>query len=258
MLEMLRIDGSYQPSVDVPQTLRRGGVVADRVFDAVYNAEYQAASRRFWTPVRVARDAAYLFLQAGSRRVLDVGAGVGKFAIVASLATDLRVSGLEHRAHLVSEATCAASRYDASARFIHGALANAVPAEYDGIYLFNPFGENLLRASNRLDATVSLGKGRYARDVERIERWLSAAPVGFAMVTYNGFGGRIPCSFELVESLQAYGCYLRLWHKRRRAGDPDDFFVEHRELVLTSRGPQCPRGYGLKQHADGTGAEEPS
>jgi SAM-dependent methyltransferase len=222
--------------LEVARALRSGEIVTDKLFDAVYGPTTRAASKRFWTPVIVARDAANLLLQAGARRVLDVGAGVGKFAIVASLTTDLEVSGVEHRARFVSEATQAATRYGARAVFMHGSLANVDPYAYDGLYLYNPFGENLMRASKQLDATVKLGASRYARDVERVEGWLSGAPVGFSIVTYNGFGGRIPGSFALESSLPVCGCQLRLWSKVRLQCDSADFVVEHKERILDGRG----------------------
>src|SRR5260370_26412000 len=82
----------------------------DAEFDTVYPAEIQALSPRFWTPVGVARRAAELFRTAGARSVLDVGAGVGKFVLVAAAAEpELDFVGIEQREHLVHIARMAGS-----------------------------------------------------------------------------------------------------------------------------------------------------
>src|SRR5271166_1034557 len=83
----------------------------DRAFDSVYPKHIQALSRRFWTPVSVARSAAQLFREMGARKVLDVGSGVGKFVLVAaSAAPELRFVGVEQREHLVHVARRARAR----------------------------------------------------------------------------------------------------------------------------------------------------
>src|SRR5271165_160023 len=77
----------------------------DEAFDSIYPPYIQAISRRFWTPVAVARQAARLLYQAGARRVLDVGSGVGKFVLVAAGAVpEMLFVGVEQRAHLVEVA----------------------------------------------------------------------------------------------------------------------------------------------------------
>lgn len=223
-------------TVEVREALKRGGLVEDEAFDAIYGSRARAASRCYWTPVAAAQAAAKLFAQAGCKHVLDVGSGVGKFAVIATLTAELEVHGVEHRAHLVHEARRAALAYASSARFSHAPIESITPRDYDGFYLFNPFGENLVHPTNRLDRTVPLGPPRYGKDVERVECWLSRAAVGTSIVTYNGFGGRVPGSFELVSSLPGFNCPLRLWTKRtmqRRAGS---FFVEHKGQVLASIG----------------------
>ena len=74
----------------------------DAAFDSIYPPSIRAISRRYWTPVDVARRAALLFREAGVRRVLDVGSGVGKFVLVAAaVAPEVTFVGVEQRARLV-------------------------------------------------------------------------------------------------------------------------------------------------------------
>lgn len=200
--------------------------VCDRDFDGVYPSWAQAASPRFWTPVRVALDAAALFEQAGAKSVLDVGSGVGKFAVVAGLASGLDITGVEQRAYLVHSARRAAERYGARVKFVCASIEQVDPRAYDAFYFFNPFGENLVSPGERLDDTVTLSGQRFGCDVERVERWLEDAAVGTSVVTYNGFGGRIPASYDLVLARPAGHRRVRLWTKRRSAEPGAQCFVE--------------------------------
>lgn len=209
--------------------------VLDGAFDVVYPNWAQEASPRFWTPVRVALDAADLLKQAGAKAVLDVGSGVGKFAVVAHLASGLDITGVEQRPHLVSAARAAAERYRAAVKFICGRIEHIDPHAYDAFYFFNPFGENLVGHDERLDDDVTLNRQRFARDVRLVERWLDDATVGTSIVTYNGFGGRIPSSYELVLAQPAGRHRVRLWTKRGARG-ASSYFIESKDAVTALRG----------------------
>ncbi len=209
--------------------------VCDGAFDIVYPSWAQKASARFWTPVRVALDAAEMLKEAGAKAVLDVGSGVGKFAVVAQLASGLDMTGVEQRPRLVSAARHAAERYRASVKFICDRIEHVDPHVYDAFYFFNPFGENLVGHDERLDDEVTLNRQRFARDVRLVERWLDEAAVGTSLVTYNGFGGRIPTSYELVLAQPAGRHRVRLWTKRSLRGD-SSYFIESKDAVTSLRG----------------------
>jgi predicted RNA methylase len=209
--------------------------VCDGAFDVVYPCWAQEASARFWTPVRVALDAAELLKEAGAKAVLDVGSGVGKFAVVARLASGLDITGVEQRPYLVTAARNAAERYRAPVKFICDRIEHIDPHVYDAFYFFNPFGENLVRHDERLDEAVTLNRQRFAQDVRLVERWLEEAAVGTSIVTYNGFGGRIPSSYELVLVQPAGRHRVRLWTKRSLRGD-SSYFIESSDKVTALRG----------------------
>jgi hypothetical protein len=218
----------------VSAALRCGSRVSDAVFDHVYPLSVQRASSRFWTPVDVAVTAAEWLNALGCDSVLDVGAGAGKFCIVTSLVLERRITGVEHRAHLVEAACSAAREYAADADIVHGTLEAVDPGAFDGFYLYNPFAENVYEPESQLDPDVELSEGRWLRDLEHVERWLDAAPRDTAVLTYNGFGGRIPSSYKLRRSALIDGNWLRAWTKRR-AGAADGFFIEVDEVVLSNQ-----------------------
>lgn len=197
----------------VRESLKRRIAVADSAFDAVYPVWAQEASSCFWTPVRVAVDAANALRRVGARRVLDVGSGVGKFSVIAGLVMGVSVTGVEHRPQLVASARQAAERYRSPAHFVCASIEQIDPREFDAFYLYNPFEENLVGASERLDDAVLLSSERFARDVALVERWLEEAPVGTSLVTYNGFGGCVPASYRMTSSRPSGGHFVRLWRK---------------------------------------------
>jgi hypothetical protein len=207
----------------------------DTAFDAVYPLAIRAVSRHFWTPVRVAKRAAQMFRQAGARRVLDVGAGAGKFVLVAAAeAPDVFFVGIEQRAHLIDVACRAQGRLQvANASFRVGDVTEPTWSTFDGFYFFNPLAENLFADGEQLDDTVELTEARFFCDVLRVERRLRAAPLGTAVVTYHGMSGRMPACYELSESERAGSDWLRLWVKRRERGE--GFFIEVDDRVVLHR-----------------------
>jgi SAM-dependent methyltransferase len=203
----------------------------DRSFDSIYPADVRALSSRFWTPVAVARRAAALFQEAGARRVLDVGAGVGKFALVAAAAApELHFVGIEQRKQLVEVARRARSKLRvANARFRAGDVTLAAWRSFDAFYFFNPFAENVFAGHERIDDRVELTESRFARDLMRVDRSLRSAVGGTVVIAYHGTSGNIPPCYDLSHSERAGTDWLQVWVKRRGAdGDSLDAAARRR------------------------------
>jgi len=119
----------------VLEDLRAGRPVKDPDLDRIYPDDIRALSSKFWTPVNVAREAARLLLPEGKGRVLDVGAGVGRFCLVGALTTEGEFIGVEHRLSLVEvgrEVFAAAGATRAG--LIHGTPEDVDFADYDGLF----------------------------------------------------------------------------------------------------------------------------
>lgn len=197
----------------IVRAIRRGQLVVDRVFDEVFEPQIRRQSSVHWTPVEVAMRAAKLLAPEPNATILDVGSGVGKFCIVAAAALRrARVRGVEQRAHFVEAARQAARTIGVSVEFDHGTVEGQDPSSVDGVYLFNPFAENLCTKEDHLDDTVELSEARYWRDIRVMEDFLRAARAGTRVVTYCGFGGSMPTSYRIVQRDRCAGT-LELWAK---------------------------------------------
>jgi hypothetical protein len=213
---------------DIAEALRDGRQVSDHAFDALLPNDSRTASLRFWSPVMVAVVAARWLELYGARRVLDVGAGSGKFCTIAALATELVLDGIERRSHLVEQARGLAAALGVSDRtcFMHAELDVAMLADYDALYLYNPFCEGGYDRRQWMDESLELTPEGAREDVARVEAALDAMRVGVQVVTFHGFGGELPDTFALRRSWSFAGGTLRFWQKAR-AGPSERRLVEH-------------------------------
>ena len=188
-------------------------IASDAEFDQLYPPYVQSVSKLFWTPVAVARRAAKLLVTSTSTCVLDIGSGSGKFCIVGAATTGATFIGVERRKHLVTVAKDAAARAGVErAHFIHGTFDMMDPLQFDALYFFNPFEENMW-TENFLDRTVDLSYERFIADVRRAEQFLGRASVGTRVVTYHGFRGEMPSTYRLIERERCHTSHLELWIK---------------------------------------------
>ena len=191
--------------------------MTDRQLDSLYPPAVRPLSSSYWTPLRVALPAARMLVQKPGARVLDIGSGAGKFCCVGALATPGRFHGIEQRAELVRHAVDLGRLLGADrASFELGSFDKLDPGAYDGFYLFNPFEENEDRTLAAADREERPGDDWFLDDVRRAQAFLADARPGARVVTYNGLGGSLPASYELVERKKLRRS-LESWVKRARS-----------------------------------------
>lgn len=193
--------------------LRSGRLVPDDTFDEVYPEPVRGVSSVHWTPVRVAARVVELLRLRRGERVLDVGAGVGKFCVVAAAMSEARVRGVERQPPLAVVACEAARRYGVEVDFVEGSFTDEEPQAFDAAYLFNPFVEAILLPGLH-DYAADRFAGRIAADIDGAERFLRQMRVGARVVTFCGFGGDLPPEFVQVSTETWDGGELALWEKR--------------------------------------------
>lgn len=224
---------------EMASALRRGDHVPDAEIDAHLSPRFRRVAPRWFTPSAVAARAARVLEDRGARTVLDVGSGVGKLCCVAAMASDLELTGIEHRAPLVLEAFHLAERLGLAerTRFLRGTIHDLDLTAYDALYVFNSFAENLFPAPERLDDSVELSAARMARDLEVLERALEQMPLGGSLMTYHGFGGQVPDTFDLVHEESAGSDRLRMFTKRRTVSTGACWVEVADEVMLSERVP---------------------
>ena len=197
--------------------MRTGSCPNDRSFDRVLPEPLRLVSPAYWTPLVVVKRAADWLEDVGIRTVVDIGSGAGKFCVAGALFGTCRFIGLERCSSLVTSAGALADLFDLSDRvsFVAGALG-AVPTPVgDAYYFFNPFSAVWLGAVSPRAVDAEVAETRHADDVAVAEDLLRSVPPGTWILTYNGFGGRMPASYELVRVDWKLRGVLRLWRKRR-------------------------------------------
>jgi hypothetical protein len=139
---------------------------------------------------------------------------VGKFCIVGALATGARFTGIEHRQHFVEHSRELARRLGVeNTEFVHADATTMDWDKYDGIYLFNPFAENLWTP---IDSTVPAEPRLFHQYVQDTKERLRAARKGTRVVTFHGFGASMPAGYRLAWREPAGADLLDLWIKEPR------------------------------------------
>lgn len=211
--------------------IRRGRWPTDEEFDRCLDGELQVMSACYWSQLAVAARAARWLRQLGVETVVDIGSGAGKFCVAAALATRCRFVGVEQRTRFVTAANALAAAFGVAdrVRFERGTFGEDPVPVADLYYFYNPFGENLFPFEDRLDLEVELSSSRYIACVAAAEDLLRRAPVGTYLLTYNGFGGRVPASYAPIQGERRLPCLLRMWRKTSE--------VEHGEGELACAEP---------------------
>lgn len=204
---------------DTAGTMRAGSCPDDGLFDRFLPESLKLVSPEYWTPLAVAKRVAEWAGHAGVQTVVDIGSGAGKFCVAGALFGKCRFIGLEQYSSLVTSARDLAELFDVDDRvsFVAGALGTVPAPIGDAYYFFNPFGEYWLGPDHPPEVGAEFTDGRYEDDVAVAEDLLRRVPAGTWVLTYNGFGGRIPDGYELTRVDWELRGALRLWRKRSRA-----------------------------------------
>lgn len=182
--------------IEVARALRTAEAIEDERFDRLYPPDAHALAER---------RRRYRTCRPPTRR-----RGPWRPA----LATDAGFVGVEQRPHLVDSATALATSLGAQrARFVSGDVFALDWREFDAIYLYNPFQEHVGDDAGVIDRTISIGPRHHADAVQRTRAKLAEARIGTRVVTYYGFGGRMPLSYRRVHKERCAGDWLELWVK---------------------------------------------
>ncbi|MBL1409456.1 methyltransferase domain-containing protein [Sphingobacterium faecale] len=185
--------------------------VEDSLFNDLYPSHIKDLADRHWTPVAVAKLAAEYLVQDGKTKVLDIGAGVGKFCLVGASCTDGMFYGIEQRESLIKLSTDIAEKYDIqNVEFMHGNISEVNFADYDAFYFYNSFYENI-DTSCPIDDLIPIDRKLFRIYTRYMKNELDQLPIGTRLATYWGGWNEVPGSFEQDGS--ACNGLLNFWKK---------------------------------------------
>ncbi|MEB0260040.1 MULTISPECIES: class I SAM-dependent methyltransferase [unclassified Mucilaginibacter] len=184
----------------------------DASFDYLYPDHIKELSQMHWTPIDIAKKAAF-FLAIPNARVLDIGSGVGKFCITAGAHfPKTQFIGIEQRKELCNYAEIAREEIGLdNVNFIHGNLTDLDYDDYDHFYFYNSFYENI-EPGSRIDYAVRTSFELYERYSRFVYAMLVAKKSGTRLVTYHARETQIPSSYNLVDN--NYNSLLKMWIKK--------------------------------------------
>jgi hypothetical protein len=186
---------------------------SDTAFDSLYPIHIQKLSAIHWTPLHVAVTAARFLALTKAARVLDIGAGVGKFCITGGVYTKGTFTGIEQRKNFVQAGNKVIKQMMLSnVALIHGNFTDLDLTQYTGIYFYNSFHENIV-LEDSLDERVERSSELYTHYTNHLLDQLNNMPAGTRLATYWLSITEIPDCYRTVE--QHYGNHLKLWIKER-------------------------------------------
>lgn len=216
------------------EAIRAGRSPVDGAFDRWLPRELRAVSDQYWTPLPVIRRVASWLQDLRVRTVVDIGSGAGKFCVASALLSPCRFVGVEKRSSLVNLARSLALAFGVDDRvlFLKGDFGLTPTPEADAYYLFNPFGDYAFGSPGFTDPGVSFSRESGDRDVRAVVQVLTLAPPGTVVITYNGFGGRLPSSYEQIDVDVTLPRALRLWRKTRLSTQPTRAVARERRHAM--------------------------
>ncbi len=193
--------------------LENASSVADEMLELLYEEKNKSLSYRHFTPFHVAQKAVAFLVKDEQARILDIGSGNGKFCHVGSFCSKASFVGIEYKCDLVQEARRINTLLNIDNVTFH--CANILEIEFDefsGIYLFNPFLEQI-DATASMDGSSVVDNENYIRHVQHVKDQLAAMKPQTRLVTYYYKDEFVPEDFVCKEIM--YGGTLKFYIKEQ-------------------------------------------
>lgn len=192
---------------------KRGYFANDAAFDWLYPQKIRELSKRHWTPLSIAQQAADFLADAPGKKILDLGSGVGKFCLAgAHFNPHATFYGVEQRYKLHQYAVAAKDVAQVeNVEFVNENFTRVDLSSYDNFYFYNSFFENL-DDNDRIDEEVAYSTNLYIQYCRHFYRALERKPAGTRLVTFHSLQDEVPPAFQVVyvsDDLQ-----LKMWIKR--------------------------------------------
>ena len=187
--------------------------VLDKDFNLIYPKYIQKVADIHFSPVKIAKLAAFYLMDKDGTKILDIGSGAGKFCMIGSACTEGVFVGIEQRTKLSKLAQKLSKRYNlTNITFINANIKDVSFKDFDAFYMFNSFYENI-SVMGAIDNTIDLNRELYKEYSTYVREQLDTLPVGTRLVTYYSFLTEIPDSYEVQFAI--IDEKLKMWEKVR-------------------------------------------
>ncbi len=183
---------------EIKGRILKNHAITDIEFDQFYPKNIRSLSAIQWTPLKVIDRSLELLRLTSSDSVLDVGSGVGKFCIYASMKCDAKFNGIEKRNSLVEISNALRIEFNLkNVQFKCGDMNSVDWYEHSVFYFYNPFFESL-RGTGRIDGTVPHGLKPFSKSIHQAKECLKRTKSGTKVITFHTMGGKLPKDFILI------------------------------------------------------------
>lgn len=195
----------------IKEAVREGSNSSDDLLESLYEEKSKKLSYRHFTPCHIVQKAISYLVQDEKDLILDIGSGNGKFCHVGALMTEAQFVGVEFKRDLFDEACRIKSLLNCkNATFHCDNILNWDFNQFTGIYLFNPFLEQI-DVSAKMDDSSELNLKNYQQYVDHVKFQLSTMQSLARLVTYYYKDSLVPDGFVCKQS--HYGGTLKCYMK---------------------------------------------
>ena len=187
--------------------------VGDKDFNSIYPKKIKEVADLHFSPILISKIAASYLVEGKYSKILDIGAGAGKFCMIGSACTEGIFTGIEQRKSLYKLAVQISRRYNlANVKFINANIVDIPFKDFNAFYFYNSFYENI-SISCKLNDEVELKRELYTEYSDYVKEQLDSMPIGTKLVTYYSFLKEIPDSYSVKISM--IDEKLKMWEKTR-------------------------------------------
>lgn len=185
---------------------------SDNEFDRLYTLSIQNLAKKHWTPLHIARKAAYFLAAENNVTILDVGSGVGKFCLAAAYyKPNASFFGVEQRRWLIDHAEATKEILQLNnASFIYGNFTQLDFRQYDHFYFYNAFYENMI-GTDKIDNSIAYSGELFNYYNRYLYRQLEQKPAGTRLATFHSLEDEVPPGYHVVGT--EMDSLLKFWIK---------------------------------------------
>ena len=185
---------------------------SDAKLERLYPEAIRSLSRMHWSPLYVTQKVVSYLAVNDRVKVLDIGSGVGKFCLAGAFyKPTVSFYGVEQRKKLIEHAEAARIALGLqNVYFSHRNFTQLNFNEYDHIYFYNAFFENL-DGTDKIDDEFVYSNELYNYYSIYLYNQLEKMPIGTRVATYCSWGDEIPPCFQLAET--HFNNLLKFWIK---------------------------------------------